>query len=298
MIRYHLKVGGAEEQAKRIRRRVRVQNLLLWACSGFCLLGSDCTGTRTWSCSECKACVSDHDDDSDTTTPRDTGPPPERFESCEGVSTIPALECEALLALYHGTGGVDWSYRNGWLDKADPCEWGVRRQSIKAGPDTITDETRQVRCSGGRVVAIFLEDNNLVGEIPSEVGDLLALEALDLSGNQLGGTIPPEIGNLTSLSRHSNGSNIAQYVRFAGLNLSGNALTGTIPLELGELTSLEDLNLSNNQLEGEVPTALMTWPALEELRLSGQGGCLTAATPAMNDWLVARDANWNDGCMQ
>ncbi|CAN0547466.1 unnamed protein product, partial [Ectocarpus sp. 8 AP-2014] len=49
------------------------------------------------------------------------------------------------------------------------------------------------------------------------------------------GPIPPELGNLAAL----------QY-----LNLGDNELSGPIPPELGKLTALENLALSGNQLSG------------------------------------------------
>ena len=46
------------------------------------------------------------------------------------------------------------------------------------------------------VYTIELNDNQLTGEIPSEIGDLQTLEKLDLFANQLSGQIPDNICNL------------------------------------------------------------------------------------------------------
>ena len=64
---------------------------------------------------------------------------------------------------------------------------------------------------------LILNDNELSGPIPPEIGNLTNLTTLDLHSNQLTGEIPPEIGNLTNLTT---------------LNLTDNQLTGIIPNEI------------------------------------------------------------------
>ncbi len=59
-----------------------------------------------------------------------------------------------------------------------------------------------------------------------------------LSNNQLIGEIPSEVGTLTNLR---------------SLHLQNNQLTGEIPYELGVLTNLIHLRLENNQFSGEIP---------------------------------------------
>ena len=87
---------------------------------------------------------------------------------------------------------------------------------------------------------LTLENNQLTGEIPSEIENT-NLEILKLTNNQLTGDLPSEIWNLTDLRQ---------------LNLSDNQLTGEIPSEIEFLTSLTDLELANNQLTGEIPIEL------------------------------------------
>ena len=60
----------------------------------------------------------------------------------------------------------------------------------------------------------YLGDNQLTGEIPSELGSLTNLTHLRLDGNQLSGEIPSELGRLMKLEV---------------LYLSGNLLTGCVP---------------------------------------------------------------------
>ena len=70
---------------------------------------------------------------------------------------------------------------------------------------------------------LALSNNQLTGEIPSEIGQLTNLTELWLSGNGFTGEIPSEIGNLTNLNY---------------LDLGYNELTGEIPPEIWNLTNL------------------------------------------------------------
>ena len=45
----------------------------------------------------------------------------------------------------------------------------------------------------------MLEQNQLTGQIPKELGELTALRELRLNENRLSGTIPPELGQLVKL---------------------------------------------------------------------------------------------------
>ena len=112
--------------------------------------------------------------------------------------------------------------------------------------------------------ALNLGDNELNGRIPTEIGKLVNLIDLNLSDNQLTGEIPIEIGKLVNLLYLSLNKNklvgqiraeIGQLVNLEWLNLSNNQLTGEIPTEIGKL-NLKILNLSNNQLTGKIPTEI------------------------------------------
>ncbi|XP_027152329.1 receptor-like protein EIX2 [Coffea eugenioides] len=107
-------------------------------------------------------------------------------------------------------------------------------QDIKGG--------REVEYSPERlrfVKSVSLSANNLVGEIPDEIMELVQLQVLNLSQNHLTGRIPEKIGNLKQLET---------------LDLSMNALFGAIPESLSDLYSLNSLNLSHNKLSGPIPS--------------------------------------------
>ncbi|CDP05585.1 unnamed protein product [Coffea canephora] len=89
------------------------------------------------------------------------------------------------------------------------------------------------------VKSVSLSANNLVGEIPDGIMELVQLQVLNLSQNHLTGRIPDKIGNLKQLET---------------LDLSMNALFGAIPESLSDLYSLNSLNLSHNKLSGPIPS--------------------------------------------
>lgn len=82
---------------------------------------------------------------------------------------------QVLIAFYNATGGANWLQNRNWNTASDVSNWyGV--------------ETK-----GGRVTQLVLDDNNLVGTLPAELGDLALLHRLVLNGNQISGRIPPEL---------------------------------------------------------------------------------------------------------
>lgn len=89
----------------------------------------------------------------------------------------------ALVALYNSTNGDNWNNNSNWLDENLPVgDWcGI----------TIEDY---------RVTEIYLSRNNLVGIIPSEIGNLQSLEEFDFSLNNVS-SLPSSIGNCSNLKR-------------------------------------------------------------------------------------------------
>ena len=94
----------------------------------------------------------------------------------------PTSDREALAALYNATGGPNWRDNTNWLSDAPLDEW----QHVS------TDST-------GRVNGLFLNYNQLTGEIPADLGNLSSLEWLDLTENELTGEMPAELSNLANL---------------------------------------------------------------------------------------------------
>ncbi|KAH9771601.1 putative receptor-like protein kinase [Citrus sinensis] len=91
-----------------------------------------------------------------------------------------------------------------------------------------------------------LGDNQFTGRIPGSIGDLQKLQRLWLKGNKFWGEIPSSIGNLTSL---------------AILDFAENMLEGSIPSSLGKCQNLILLDLSKNNLSGTIPTEVIGLPS-------------------------------------
>ena len=188
----------------------------------------------------------------------------------------------ALVALYDSTDGANWTDNSNWLSGPVSTWFGV----------TVTDN---------RVSELILRQNNLVGTIPPEIGDLTELtmldfwkdlltgplppeignltklETLNLTSNQLDGAIPPEFGNLSNLVnvfagrnqfRDSIPSEIGKLTNLNQLHLYVNQLSGSIPAEIGNLTSLNTMDLSSNQLTGDIPNTIRNLTNLNYLNLS------------------------------
>lgn len=177
------------------------------------------------------------------------------FCSDSGVDLGPqADDRAALVALYRATGGDNWRRNDNWLSNAPISEWyGVHgHRAYVQG---------RLYEAPSPIVELALDNNNLRGTIPPELGQLVHLKKLYLSRNRLSGAIPPELGQLVNL-------------RF--LELQHNRLSGSIPPELGQLKNLIALWLGHNQLSGAIPPELGNLPNLAAANIIGNSftGCL------------------------
>ncbi|MCE7041287.1 T9SS type A sorting domain-containing protein [Dyadobacter sp. CY312] len=189
----------------------------------------------------------------------------------------------SLVALYNATNGDDWTNKTGWNPSGapgdNPCGW------------------YGVTCEGGRVTELNLRKNATFGYLPVEIGNLSALEVLNLNANDPGdlqgwggisGVIPAELGNLTNLEYLDLGGNrftgsipssLGNLLNLTFLDISYKAfdfgfdpvgeLGGAIPIELGNLINLKYLDLSYQNLSGNLPGELGNLTALEFMKLGG-----------------------------
>eukprot|EP00884_Botryococcus_braunii_P015927 jgi/Botrbrau1/3017/Bobra.0070s0013.1 len=114
--------------------------------------------------------------------------------------------------------------------------------------------------------------------LPEEIGRLTALQQLNLSGCKALILLPPELGRLGALRQldlsecwglSSLPAELAQLTALEVLNLSGCAYLRALPEEIGELTSLRRLDLRNCSELRVVPLSLRKVESLEELDVTG-----------------------------
>ncbi|XP_077226017.1 receptor kinase-like protein Xa21 isoform X1 [Tasmannia lanceolata] len=100
---------------------------------------------------------------------------------------------------------------------------------------------------------LSIGENQISGNIPSQIGNLINLQNLGIYSTFITGSIPTSIGMLQNLQR---------------LYLGNNSLSGKIPYNIGNITQLTSLDLGNNNLQGSIPLSLANCTKLLELILS------------------------------
>ncbi|ORY30672.1 L domain-like protein [Rhizoclosmatium globosum] len=123
---------------------------------------------------------------------------------------------------------------------------------------------------------LALNDNNISGSIPPQLGQCTELWHLALNNNQLEGPIPPEIFALNKL---------------INLGLNNNQLCGCIR-GIGSLKSIQYIGLANNSLRGNLP-----WSELEALEhlsiLYLNDNCLSGRMPREFPAWLRRLQSWS-----
>lgn len=167
------------------------------------------------------------------------------------------IDSLALVSLYNATDGPNWTIP--WNLTEPMANWNGLQFN-----------------SQGCVSELFLSDNNLVGILPPEIGNLLELTSLNLRKNQLSGFIPSEFGNLSNLTyvqlylNQLSGSlpaEIGNLSNLTFLNLGSNDLGGSIPSTVGNLSNLTYLSIRSNKLTGSIPASIGNLSSLTSLNL-------------------------------
>jgi hypothetical protein len=145
----------------------------------------------------------------------------------------------ALVDLYNSTDGAHWIDNTGWL----------------TGP---VNTWNGVELTGNRVTNLILGDNNLKGTIPSSIGNLTMLTAINMFGNQLTGTLPASFNRLHLFGIFLMDNQLKGKIpafdssMLGGIGLSGNQFTGTLPV-FPHIEKIVEMDLDNNQFTGNIP---------------------------------------------
>lgn len=169
---------------------------------------------------------------------------------------------DALMAIYNATSGNNWTRKANWGTNADICTWeGVECDCMP----------------NGNVLGLRLPNNNMIGTIPTDIGQLQALRIVDLQSNQLSGNLSAftSLVNLRELFLSDNNLSGAIPTHIENLNLlryfliENNNLSGNLPLEIGNLSELFWVGLSNNDFSGPFPDVFDKWSKLHDIVIYG-----------------------------
>ena len=150
------------------------------------------------------------------------------------------------------------------------------------------------------LIHLNFRNNNLVGTIPTSLGNLDHLEILYLHNNSLSGNLPPEIFGLTSLKRiflHNNqlsgsiSSNISDLISLNKFRIESNNLSGIIPQEICSLSlEWEDsiaFNISNNCFCEPLPDCVRNYQGYQDTSNCGSMHYLEDPSTIYNDKIMA-----------
>ncbi|MDW8850108.1 hypothetical protein SD960_08405 [Flavobacterium sp. MMLR14_040] len=167
----------------------------------------------------------------------------------QAVIDISQSEKDALKALYDNTEGDNWTNKTGWDFSTPVTSWNNTSKTGWYG----------IIVTNGHVSSLDLYNNNLKGQIPTEIGKLIFMERLYLHNNFLSGPISSGIFELKSLKT---------------LYLRANSLSGSIPLEIEQLNALTGIAIGINNLDGNIPNSIgtlnnLSWLQIELNNFSG-----------------------------
>ncbi|KAL6195055.1 hypothetical protein ACLB2K_030677 [Fragaria x ananassa] len=121
------------------------------------------------------------------------------------------------------------------------------------------------------VLPLHIDNNNLHGNIPAEIGQMKLLKVLDLSNNNLSGDIPNQMSYLKHVE-----------------DLSMNHLSREIPTSFAGLNFLSRFNVSYNNLQGPIPSSTQ----LQSINASAfEGNPKLCGAPLLNECRKTKDTD-------
>ncbi|KAL6985480.1 hypothetical protein U1Q18_018855 [Sarracenia purpurea var. burkii] len=150
------------------------------------------------------------------------------------ISQSPASSDQTiLLNLKEEWGNLPWSAS--WNSSSSPCVWP------------------EIRCTGGAVTSLLLQDKNITNAIPPAMCDLKNLTFLNLAFNYIPGGFPTVLYNCSKLQH---------------LDISQNYFVGPIPTDIDRMSSLQYIDVTANNFSGDIPQSIGRLPGLQTLYLT------------------------------
>ncbi|EEF36493.1 serine-threonine protein kinase, plant-type, putative [Ricinus communis] len=134
-------------------------------------------------------------------------------------------------------------------------------------PEKICNLSRNLR-------GLFFDYNQIYGNIPNGIDNLVNLEIFQVTNNKLSGNIPSSIGKLRNLrvlylfTNYFSGeipSSLGNLTNLILFSLMENNLHGIIPSSIGQCQSLLAMELSYNNLSGTIPSEIMSLSSLSRM---------------------------------
>jgi hypothetical protein len=116
---------------------------------------------------------------------------------------IPQEECEVLVSLFTGAGGLSRTKNDNWFGTTDVNERRGVRTGVYSGQthvDGLFLQSSLFDDQHGNILAAW-GGNNINGPLPSSLGDLTELRDMNLSRNTITGTLPASFVNLSNLEK-------------------------------------------------------------------------------------------------
>ena len=163
---------------------------------------------------------------------------------------VPREECEAIVALYMTTNGIDrendptWTNVSGWFDTVHVDNWFGIRTAIYDGQRHVDGIFLQDSDGGDYHGTVTNWDgNNLEGLLPDVFDNLPYLKDLNIAKNgaDLVGSLPSSLSTLIHLEK---------------LYAGDNNLSGVLPIDMSAMTSLKVFNIVNNVFTGSLPASI------------------------------------------
>eukprot|EP00574_Skeletonema_japonicum_P006502 CAMPEP_0201737828 /NCGR_PEP_ID=MMETSP0593-20130828/43408_1 /ASSEMBLY_ACC=CAM_ASM_000672 /TAXON_ID=267983 /ORGANISM="Skeletonema japonicum, Strain CCMP2506" /LENGTH=639 /DNA_ID=CAMNT_0048231889 /DNA_START=12 /DNA_END=1931 /DNA_ORIENTATION=+ len=196
------------------------------------------------------------------------------IDPCTASQLILNEQRYGLAVMYFGLGGDSWNVganpgqdkavgSGQWMSGLNYCEWGAEITGTGGSYfQLVCDDS-------GNVLNLNLQSNNMVGQIPPEIGVFFAMTSYISFFNAQTGALPTTLGYILPLETFDVESNNLEgplfQPEYAGpdglkeiknFRASLNNFVGTIPAEIGQWTKTENLWFADNQITGTIPSEI------------------------------------------